>query len=290
MKEAVRADRRPRAAPHAGRTASTAATGRSRSSAAAAAGLITPGRLLAQEAISVAGIYTVPVEQQWVSRIHVAAEAAKAAGQITYTFSESIYAEVEHPVERLGRQNAHNRAFGEVRRRRLGVSGGRGHGLSVPQTRTTSNRSQPMKFFVDTADVDAIRELNELGMVDGVTTNPSLIMKSGRDIKEVTKEICEMVDGPVSAETVALDADGRVFEVLDQAGQARQKRGDHGLKDVRHTGHDMDILQRKARRGRDRSHFAAGGAIDLELWVGLEAGIPQWGNGSLDWQRPLLRK
>ena len=69
-----------------------------------------------------------------------------------------------------------------------------------------------MKFFVDTADTDAIRELNELGMVDGVTTNPSLIMKSGRDIKEVTKEICGMVDGPVSAETVALDADGMIAE------------------------------------------------------------------------------
>ena len=69
-----------------------------------------------------------------------------------------------------------------------------------------------MKFFVDTADVDAIRELHELGMVDGVTTNPSLIMKSGRDIKEVTKEICDMVDGPVSAETVALDAEGMIAE------------------------------------------------------------------------------
>ena len=69
-----------------------------------------------------------------------------------------------------------------------------------------------MKFFVDTADTDAIAELNNLGMVDGVTTNPSLIMKSGRDIKEVTKEICEMVDGPVSAETVALDADGMIAE------------------------------------------------------------------------------
>ena len=69
-----------------------------------------------------------------------------------------------------------------------------------------------MKFFVDTADVDAIRELNELGMVDGVTTNPSLIFKSGRDIKEVTKEICEMVAGPVSAETVATDADGMIAE------------------------------------------------------------------------------
>ncbi|PRY22641.1 transaldolase [Aliiruegeria haliotis] len=69
-----------------------------------------------------------------------------------------------------------------------------------------------MKFFVDTAEVDAIAELNDLGMVDGVTTNPSLIMKSGRDIKEVTKEICDMVDGPVSAETVALDADGMIAE------------------------------------------------------------------------------
>lgn len=69
-----------------------------------------------------------------------------------------------------------------------------------------------MRFFVDTADTDAIRELNDLGMVDGVTTNPSIIMKSGRDIKEVTKEICDMVDGPVSAETVALDAEGMIAE------------------------------------------------------------------------------
>ena len=69
-----------------------------------------------------------------------------------------------------------------------------------------------MKFFVDTADVAAIRELADLGMVDGVTTNPSLIMKSGRDIKEVTKEICAITPGPVSAETVALDADGMIAE------------------------------------------------------------------------------
>ncbi|MEM8630837.1 MAG: fructose-6-phosphate aldolase [Pseudomonadota bacterium] len=69
-----------------------------------------------------------------------------------------------------------------------------------------------MKFFVDTADIDAIRELNDLGMVDGVTTNPSLIMKSGRDIKEVTAEICAMVGGPVSAETVATDAAGMIAE------------------------------------------------------------------------------
>ncbi len=69
-----------------------------------------------------------------------------------------------------------------------------------------------MKFFVDTADIDAIRDLAQLGVVDGVTTNPSLIMKSGRDIKEVTKEICEVVDGPVSSETVALDAEGMIAE------------------------------------------------------------------------------
>ncbi len=69
-----------------------------------------------------------------------------------------------------------------------------------------------MKFFVDTAEVDAIKELNELGMVDGVTTNPSLILKSGRDILEVTKEIAEMVDGPVSAEVVALDAEAMIAE------------------------------------------------------------------------------
>jgi transaldolase len=62
-----------------------------------------------------------------------------------------------------------------------------------------------MKFFVDTADVSEIRELNDLGLIDGVTTNPSLIMKSGRDIREVTKEICSIVDGPVSAEVAATD-------------------------------------------------------------------------------------
>ena len=69
-----------------------------------------------------------------------------------------------------------------------------------------------MKFFVDTADVDAIRELHDLGMVDGVTTNPSLILKSGRDILEVTKEICSFVEGPVSAEVVALKADDMIAE------------------------------------------------------------------------------
>ena len=62
-----------------------------------------------------------------------------------------------------------------------------------------------MKFFVDTADTAEIEDLNATGLLDGVTTNPSLIHKSGRDFMEVTKEICGLVDGPVSAEVVALD-------------------------------------------------------------------------------------
>ena len=62
-----------------------------------------------------------------------------------------------------------------------------------------------MKFFIDTADTDAIRALTETGLVDGVTTNPSLIAKSGRDFKEVVREIAEMVPGPVSAEVAATD-------------------------------------------------------------------------------------
>ena len=69
-----------------------------------------------------------------------------------------------------------------------------------------------MKFFVDTAETADIRELNDLGMLDGVTTNPSLIAKSGRNIIEVTREICGIVKGPVSAEVTALDYDGMIRE------------------------------------------------------------------------------
>ncbi len=62
-----------------------------------------------------------------------------------------------------------------------------------------------MKIFLDTADIDEIRTLNETGMVDGVTTNPSLIAKAGRNILDTTAEICALVDGPVSAEVTATD-------------------------------------------------------------------------------------
>ena len=69
-----------------------------------------------------------------------------------------------------------------------------------------------MKFFADTAEIAEIKELAAFGLLDGVTTNPSLIAKSGRDFKEVTKEICGIVNGPVSAEVVALDYDGMMRE------------------------------------------------------------------------------
>lgn len=72
-----------------------------------------------------------------------------------------------------------------------------------------------MKFFIDTADVNEIREAHALGLVDGVTTNPSLIAKSGRKFKEVIKEITAIVDGPISAEVIALDAEGMVKEAKE---------------------------------------------------------------------------
>jgi transaldolase len=69
-----------------------------------------------------------------------------------------------------------------------------------------------MKFFVDTADVAEIRDLAATGLVDGVTTNPSLVAKSGRNFIEVVREICSIVEGPVSAEVTALEADRMVDE------------------------------------------------------------------------------
>jgi len=69
-----------------------------------------------------------------------------------------------------------------------------------------------MKFFIDTANIDEIKEANDMGMVDGVTTNPSLIAKEGRDFEEIIKEICEIVDGPISAEVVSTDTEGMLEE------------------------------------------------------------------------------
>ena len=74
-----------------------------------------------------------------------------------------------------------------------------------------------MKFFLDTADVNEIKELAQTGMVNGVTTNPTLIMKSGRPLKTVIKEICDIVPGPVSAEVIATAYEDMVQEGKDLA-------------------------------------------------------------------------
>jgi len=74
-----------------------------------------------------------------------------------------------------------------------------------------------MKFFIDTANIDEIKEAHAMGMVDGVTTNPSLIAKEGRVFEEVIREISEIVDGPISAEVISLDAEGMVKEARELA-------------------------------------------------------------------------
>ena len=74
-----------------------------------------------------------------------------------------------------------------------------------------------MKLFIDTANIDEIKEVNDWGVICGVTTNPSLIAKEGRDFKEVVREITDIVDGPVSAEVVSLEAEGMLEEARDLA-------------------------------------------------------------------------
>jgi len=69
-----------------------------------------------------------------------------------------------------------------------------------------------MKFFIDTANIEEIKDANSMGMVDGVTTNPSLIAKEGGNFEKIIKEICQIVDGPVSAEVISIDVDGMVKE------------------------------------------------------------------------------
>lgn len=80
-----------------------------------------------------------------------------------------------------------------------------------------------MKFFIDTADVGEIRAASELGLVDGVTTNPSLVAKAGRDFKEVLQEIVGLVDGPISAEVVSTDAEGMLREAEELVQFAPEK-------------------------------------------------------------------
>lgn len=74
-----------------------------------------------------------------------------------------------------------------------------------------------MKIFIDTANVDEVREANSMGLIDGVTTNPSLVSKEGKDFKKLIKEICSIVDGPISAEVISLDYKGMMREARDLA-------------------------------------------------------------------------
>lgn len=72
-----------------------------------------------------------------------------------------------------------------------------------------------MKFFIDTANIDEIKSANDLGLLDGVTTNPSLVAREGREFKDLIKEICDIVDGPVNAEVVSMDTAGMIEEARD---------------------------------------------------------------------------
>jgi transaldolase len=74
-----------------------------------------------------------------------------------------------------------------------------------------------MKFFIDTANIEEIKKAKELGMLDGVTTNPTLVSKEGRDFEELIKEICSIADGPVSAEVVSTDSEGMIKEARELA-------------------------------------------------------------------------
>ncbi len=77
-----------------------------------------------------------------------------------------------------------------------------------------------MKFFIDTANIEEIKKANELGLLDGVTTNPSLVSKEGREFKELIIEICGIVNGPVNAEVISNDAKGMIKEAREIAGLA----------------------------------------------------------------------
>ncbi len=74
-----------------------------------------------------------------------------------------------------------------------------------------------MKFFIDTANIEEINEANSMGMVDGITTNPRLVAREGREFEPLVKEICEIVAGPVSAEIISTDAEGMIAEARNLA-------------------------------------------------------------------------
>ena len=116
-----------------------------------------------------------------------------------------------------------------------------------------------MKIFADTADVNEIRRLASMGLVDGVTTNPSLVAKTGRDYAEVVKEICALVEGPISAEVLATEASGMLEEGLKLAAihpnvVVKTPMGAEGLKACRE-------LSRRGHRVNMTLVFSAGQAL-----------------------------
>ncbi len=116
-----------------------------------------------------------------------------------------------------------------------------------------------MKIFADTADVNEIRRLASMGLLDGVTTNPSLVAKAGRDYAEVVKEICALVDGPISAEVISTEASGMVEEGLKLAEihpnvVVKTPMGPDGLKACRE-------LTRRGKRVNMTLVFSAGQAL-----------------------------
>ena len=101
-----------------------------------------------------------------------------------------------------------------------------------------------MKFFIDSAEINEIKAAHELGLVDGVTTNPSLVAKSGRDFKEVITEISGLIDGPISAEVIALDAPGMLAE-----GRELAKIHDNIVIKVPMTGEGLKATKQFAAEG-----------------------------------------
>ena len=122
-----------------------------------------------------------------------------------------------------------------------------------------------MKFFIDTANIDEIREAARLGIVDGVTTNPSLVAKEGRKFEAVIAEICAIVDGPISAEVTALDYDGmmaqahplaKIHKNIDDQGPADQGRP-AGVQGAARRGHRTSTSRCASRRPRRCSRPSA---------------------------------
>ncbi|HHQ7616089.1 TPA: fructose-6-phosphate aldolase [Streptococcus agalactiae] len=101
-----------------------------------------------------------------------------------------------------------------------------------------------MKFFLDTANVEAIKTINELGLVDGVTTNPTIISREGRDFETVIKEICDIIDGPVSAEVTGLTAN----EMVDEA-RALSKRHDNVIVKIPMTAEGLKATSILSKEG-----------------------------------------